>query len=81
MVDIFNGVMPFNVLLLWEFNFVYRNFFCNIILQEQTFRIGLDWFFFILFGVQLLVTKKTLNQTRLKTGKTFVLRTNFYLSY
>ena len=49
MVHIFNGVMPFDVLLLWEFNFVYRNFFCNIILQEQTFRIGPDWFFSMWF--------------------------------
>ena len=45
MVDIFNGVMPFDMLLLWEFNFVYGYLFCNIILQEQIFRIGLDWFF------------------------------------
>ena len=81
MVHIFNGVMPFDMLLLWEFNFVYGYFFCNIILQEQTFRIGPDWFFSIWFGVQLLVTKKTLNQTRLKTGQMFVLRTNFYLSH
>ena len=44
MVHIFNGVMPFDMLLLWEFNFVNGNFFV-IILQEQTFRIGLDWFF------------------------------------
>ena len=47
MVHIFNGVMPFDMLLLWEFNFVYGYFFCNIILQEQTFRIGPDWFFSI----------------------------------
>ena len=40
----FNGVMPFDMLLLWEFNFVNGNFFV-IILHEQTFRIGLDWFF------------------------------------
>ena len=45
MVDIFNGVMPFEMLLLWEFNFVYGYFFHNIILQEQTFRTGPDWFF------------------------------------
>ena len=44
MVHIFNGAMPFDMLLLWEFNFVNDNFFV-IILQEQTFRIGMDWFF------------------------------------
>ena len=41
MVHIFNGVMPFDMLLLWEFNFVYGYFFCNIILQEQFKLLGL----------------------------------------
>ena len=42
MVHVFNGVIPFDMLLLWEFNFVSGYFFCNIILQEQTLRIGPD---------------------------------------
>ena len=68
--------MPFDMLFLWEFNFVNGDFFV-ITLQEQTFRIGFSQY--ISFSVQLLATKKTLNHNRLKTGKTPVLRTDFYL--
>ena len=32
--------MPFDMLFLWEFNFVNGDFFVIITLQEQTFRIG-----------------------------------------
>ena len=52
--------------------FCQRQFFWSIIFQEETFRIGLDWFFSIRVSVQLTLTKKTLNKTRLKTGKKYV---------
>ena len=54
--------------------------FLSIILQEQTFRNGPDWFFSIRVSVQLTVTKKTLNETRLKTGKKYVRPENRFFS-
>ena len=59
--------------------FCQRRFFLSIILEEQTFRIGPDWFFSIRVSVQLTLTKKTLNKTRLKTGKKYVSPENRFL--
>ena len=82
MVDTFNGVMPFDMLLLWEFNSVYGYFFVILFCRNKL--LGLVQTGFSprdSISVQLLVTKKTVNQTRLKNGTTLILRTNFYLSH